>query len=166
MRNIALIVNSTLVISVVALSGCQKKKPVEEPQSQEPEKVVVEPAPQPESHAEAEKAALQAADAWLRLVDSGQYAKSWEETAEFFRNAVSQENWQKSTEVFRAPLGVLVSREIKATRYTTSAPGAPDGQYVIIQYNTSFANKKSAVETVTPMMGKDGKWRVSGYFIK
>ena len=166
MRNIVFIINSILIISVVALSGCQKNKPVEEPQSQEPEKVVVEPAPQNESHSEAEKAALQAADAWLRLVDSGQYAESWEEAAEFFRNAVSQENWQRSTEVFRKPLGTLVSRELKATQYTTSAPGAPDGQYVIIQYNTNFANKKSAVETVTPMMDKDGKWRVSGYFIK
>jgi len=72
MRNIVFIINSTLIISVVALSGCQKKKSVEEPQSQEPEKVVVEPAPQPENHPEAEKAALQAADAWLRLVDGGQ----------------------------------------------------------------------------------------------
>jgi hypothetical protein len=66
----------------------------------------------------------------------------------------------------RQPLGKLVSREFKSTHYTTSAPGAPDGQYVIIQYNTSFENKKSAVETVTPMLEQDGKWRVSGYYIK
>ncbi|MDL1980609.1 MAG: DUF4019 domain-containing protein [Deltaproteobacteria bacterium] len=26
--------------------------------------------------------------------------------------------------------------------------------------------KKSAIETVTPMMEKDGQWRVSGYFIR
>jgi len=80
--------------------------------------------------------------------------------------SISYLNWQKSMEVFRKPLGTLVSRKLKASHYTTSAPGAPDGQYVIIQYNTNFANKKSAVETVTPMMDKDGKWRVSGYFIK
>ena len=166
MRNIVFIIKSILIISVVAMSGCQKKKPVEETQSQEIEKVIDEPAPQSESHSEAEKVALQAADAWLRLADSGQYAESREEAAEFFRNAVSQENWQRSMEVFRKPLGTLVSRELKASHYTTSAPGAPDGQYVIIQYNTSFVNKKSAVETVTPMMDKDGKWRVSGYFIK
>jgi hypothetical protein len=166
MRNIVFTINSILIISVVALSGCQKKKPAEEAKDQETEKVVVEPTSQNESHSEAEKAALQAANAWLQLVDSGQYAKSWEEAAEFFRNAVSQKNWEKSTEVFRKPLGTLVSRELKTAHYTTSAPGAPDGQYVIIQYSTSFANKKSAVETVTPMMDKDGEWRVSGYFIK
>ena len=79
---------------------------------------------------------------------------------------MAQDNWQRSAGVFRTPLGKLVSRELKSTRYTTSAPGAPDGKYVIIQYNTSFANKKSAIETVTPMRDKDGIWRVSGYFIK
>jgi hypothetical protein len=34
------------------------------------------------------------------------------------------------------------------------------------QFETSFENKKSAVETVIPMMDGDGRWRVSSYFIK
>jgi hypothetical protein len=45
-------------------------------------------------------------------------------------------------------------------------PGAPDGEYVVIQFETSFENKKSAIETVTPMIEINGGWRVSGYFIK
>jgi hypothetical protein len=36
---------------------------------------------------------------------------------------------------------------------------------VVLKFDTSFANKKVAVETVTPMLDKDGKWRVSGYFV-
>jgi hypothetical protein len=48
----------------------------------------------------------------------------------------------------------------------TSLAGAPDGEYVVIQYETSFENKKSSIETVTPMLDKDGKWRVSGYYVK
>ncbi|MGB6002321.1 MAG: DUF4019 domain-containing protein, partial [Thermoanaerobaculia bacterium] len=27
-------------------------------------------------------------------------------------------------------------------------------------------NKTTAIETVTPMKDEDGKWRVSGYFIR
>ena len=72
----------------------------------------------------------------------------------------------KNIKPFREPLGKLIERKLKSTQYTTTAPGAPDGQYVIIQFNTSFENKKNAVETVTPMKDKDGKWRVSGYYIK
>ena len=45
-------------------------------------------------------------------------------------------------------------------------PSAPDGSYVIIQYETQFAEKKAAVETVIMMLDKDGKWRVSGYDVR
>jgi len=45
-------------------------------------------------------------------------------------------------------------------------PLPPDGEYVVIQFKTSFENKKAAIETITPMLDKDGKWKVSGYFIK
>lgn len=53
-----------------------------------------------------------------------------------------------------------------ATSYMTSLPGAPDGEYVVVQFETSFTNKKAAAETVTPMLENDGQWRVSGYYIK
>ena len=67
---------------------------------------------------------------------------------------------------FRQPLGKTTSRKLKSAKYTKTLPGAPDGEYVVIQYQTSFAKKKSAVETVTPMLDNDGKWKVSGYYIK
>ncbi|NOX96543.1 MAG: DUF4019 domain-containing protein, partial [Nitrospirae bacterium] len=69
-------------------------------------------------------------------------------------------------QAIRKPLGKNISRELKSKRYRTSLPGAPDGKYVVIQFKSSFENKKSALETVTPMLDKDGKWRVSGYYIK
>ncbi len=54
---------------------------------------------------------------------------------------------------------------MSATR-RTSLPGAPDGEYVVIQYRSEFENKSNAVETVTPMRDADGEFRVSGYFIR
>lgn len=116
--------------------------------------------------AEKEKGAVAEAKHWLSLVDAGKYEQSWKEAAEYFRNAVSQDKWVQSLQAARNPLGKLISREVKSTMYKTSLPGAPDGEYVIIQFDTSFSNKKSAVETVTPMHEKDGTWRVSGYYIK
>jgi hypothetical protein len=113
-----------------------------------------------------EKAAVSAAEKWLGLVDEGQYAESWKEAAEYFRNAVKQEQWEQSMQAARKPLGKLVSRQLKSATYQTTLPGAPDGEYVVIQFETAFENKKAAVETVTPMLHKDGQWRVSGYYIK
>ena len=114
----------------------------------------------------AEKRALKASDEWLKLSDSGRYSESWETAAEFFRNAISREQWNASLSAVRKPLGKVIKRTVKSKQYATSLPGAPDGEYVVIQYETSFEKKKSSIETVTPMLEKDGKWRVSGYYIK
>lgn len=113
-----------------------------------------------------EELAAQAASKWLALVDEGKYSESWNEAAQLFKGAVTKEQWKESVSSVRKPLGKLVSRTLKSKTYATSLPGAPDGEYVVIQYTSSFENKKSAVETVTPMLDKDGKWKVSGYYIK
>ena len=113
-----------------------------------------------------ELAALSAAENWLAIVDGEQYAESWKETAELFKTAVTLDQWEQSMRAVRKPLGRLVSRRLKAKTYRSSLPGAPDGEYVVIQFDTSFENKKAAVETITPMLDKDGFWRVSGYYIK
>lgn len=114
----------------------------------------------------AEKAAQAAAEEWLALVDQGQYAESWGTAASYFKNAVPEMQWLQSMKAARQPLGKTIARRLKSATSTTSLPGAPDGQYVVIQYATSFENKASAVETVTPMRDPDKQWRVSGYFIK
>jgi hypothetical protein len=118
------------------------------------------------AESEKEKAAVSAAKRWLSMVDEGKYVESWKEAAEYFKNAVKQKQWEQSLQAAREPLGKVVSRKVKSKTYMTSLPGAPDGEYVVIQFDTSFENKKKAVETVTPMMDKDGKWRVYGYYIK
>ena len=115
---------------------------------------------------EKEKTAVSATEKWLGIVDEGKYGESWKEAAEYFRNAVKQEQWEQAMQAVRTPLGKLLSRKVKSTSYKTFLPGAPDGEYVVIEFDTSFVNKKTAVETVTPMMDKDGNWRVSGYYIK
>lgn len=115
---------------------------------------------------DAERSALNASGSWLELVDKGLFAESWDEAAQLFRNAVTREGWNRQLRAVRSPLGKVMSRKVMSKSYRESLPGAPDGKYVVVQYRTSFEHKKSAVETVTPMLDKDGKWRVSGYYIR
>ena len=110
--------------------------------------------------------AVKVAESWLGLVDVGEYGASWDQSAELFKAAVSKEKWEQSLNSARKPLGELISRKLISTKYATSLPGAPDGEYVVIQFTTRFTNKKSAIETVTPMKDPDGAWRVSGYYVK
>lgn len=113
-----------------------------------------------------ETLAQQSAEAWLQLVDSGKFGESWNDSASLFKAAVTKEQWEQMLHATRDPLGKLQSRKLKSATYTKSLPGAPDGEYVVIRYDASFENKRSAVETITPMLDKDGVWRVSGYYIK
>ncbi|MGK7873741.1 MAG: DUF4019 domain-containing protein [Xenococcaceae cyanobacterium] len=115
---------------------------------------------------EKEPAAVEAAQAWLALVDAEKYSESWETAAEYFKNVVTVQQWEQALTAIRKPLGKVQSRELKSKQFMTELPGAPDGEYVVIQYETSFENKKSAIETITPMLDKDSKWRVAGYYIK
>jgi hypothetical protein len=112
-----------------------------------------------------EKAAVEVAESWLALVDAGEYGKSWDGAAAFFKKAVTKENWEQSLARLRPALGDVVTRKVESATYATSLPGAPDGEYVVIRFSTAFTNKRAAVETVTPMKDPDGTWRVSGYFI-
>ena len=65
----------------------------------------------------------------------------------------------------RRPIGDVVSRELRDLSYMTELPGATDGQYVVIQFDTVFENKQAAIETVTSMLEDNGNWRVAGYYI-
>ena len=66
----------------------------------------------------------------------------------------------------RGPLGAVKSRRVSSSQSTHSLPGAPDGDYVVIHFATSFEHKAEATETVTPMKDPDGHWRVVGYYIR
>ena len=110
-------------------------------------------------------AAVIAAKSWLALVDAKEYEKSWQEAAPFFKDKVKEGQWSEMIAAARKPLGVMKSRELSSAVFKASLPGAPDGEYVVIQFKTSFTDKRESVETVTPMKA-DGTWRVSGYFIK
>ena len=116
--------------------------------------------------AKPEEEAQKSAEQWLALIDGGKFAESWEDAAGSFKTAVSKQQWENAIGPVRKPLGELISRKLKSATYAKSLPGAPDGEYVVLQFDASFANKKDAIETVTPMLEKDGTWKVSGYFIK
>jgi hypothetical protein len=111
-------------------------------------------------------AARTAVDTWLSLIDGQKYAASWDTAAGAFRKAVTQEQWATAVRGARAPLGALKSRALKSATPAASLPGAPDGEYVVFQFDAVFEQKAAAVETVTAMKAPDGSWHVAGYFIK
>ncbi len=117
-------------------------------------------ADKPEDQAQA------AAEAWLKLADQGDAGATWDQAAKRFQAAVTKDQWKQAFASARSPLGTIVSRKLLSRQYAENMPGAPDGKYVTIQYETVFEKKAAAVETITPLLDSDGSWRVAGYFIR
>lgn len=119
-------------------------------------------SPPDASEVRAQAAAL----SWLGSIDAGEYTLSWDTAAPLFKRAVPEAQWVSRISALRGRLGVLKSRRVSSTRFVSSLPGAPNGQYVVIKFSANFEYEPDAIETVTPMRDADGQWRVSGYYLK
>lgn len=116
-------------------------------------------------HAADEVAAERQALGFLGYLDQGRFADSYAYTGMLIRTQLDRDAFSTQIQKTRVGTGALQSRELIDAGYTTTVPGAPDGQYVILHYHASFANRQDAVETVTLAFAK-GYWRVAGYYIK
>ena len=124
------------------------------------------PSPQKSKAPVTATAPQQAALSWLALTDSGKNAQSWEAASPTFQSQVTQSQWAKAAQSVRAPLGKVQKRTLQSGQRTTTLPGVPPGDYAVLAYSTVFEKKNAATETVILTHNTDGKWRVSGYFIK
>lgn len=119
-----------------------------------------------DAQAAAVEKAKASATAWLALTDAGKYAASWDQAAAAFQAAITKADWEKALTSARKPLGAMKQRAPKTSQYSKTLPGAPDGEYVVMQFDTTLEAKAAAVETVTASKEKDGTWKVAGYFIR
>jgi len=85
---------------------------------------------------------------WLELIDSSQYESSWDETGKTFQARVSHQ-----------------MRNIRQGNEHETLPGAPDGIYAVLLFDSIFKNKHECVEKIV-IENSDQKWRVVGYFIQ
>ncbi|WP_348708157.1 DUF4019 domain-containing protein [uncultured Pseudoalteromonas sp.] len=104
------------------------------------------------------------AKSWLVLIDNGQYQQSWQQTDSLFKQAMPQSNWSNVLKQVRVPLGKVILRKNLSLMKYDSLPGTPDGEYVIIQFQSQFMNKEQAVETIS-LSKNSGQWQPLGYFI-
>jgi len=129
------------IVVAVALVGCQRS-----------------------GKTEAERAATKAADAWLKLLDDGKYDETWQQASSAIQQAVDQAKWRETMTATEALLGKVRSRKVQTAQYMTSVPGAPPGEYVVIDYATDCEKRPGTVIRVTPTK-ENGVWRVAGYVI-
>jgi opacity protein-like surface antigen len=109
--------------------------------------------------------AVSAMTTWLHIIDAGNYGESWDQASKLFQGALTRDHWISAMNGGRKPLGDLVKRYLKTADYKKALPGAPDGEYFVIQFGATYSGKADAVETVAAVL-EGGQWKAAGYFIK
>ena len=102
-----------------------------------------------------------AARQWLTLVDQGRWDDSYRDTGSAFRKLNTAQVWATTSETVREPLGAVLSRVLLSQE---ELPAPPNG-YQVVRFRTRYANKASAVETVS-LEREEGRWRVVGVIIE
>lgn len=107
----------------------------------------------------------QAATLWLKLIDAGQYADGWNITGKIFRDAISCTDWEEKIQAVRGKLGAIQERKESKSFPLESTDGLPDGDYIVNEYSTLFADGGDLGERVTTVVSDDGSALVVGYYI-
>ena len=107
-----------------------------------------------------------AAAEFLLLVDTEEYAKSWEITSETLKKMLTQEAWNEQISKLRTFLGPIIERTRYDISYTDTARDVPAGEYVIMTFVSRFELRERVTETITLLLGDNGQWQVVGYFLK
>lgn len=106
-----------------------------------------------------------AAATWVLLLDKQRWEESWGAAGTAFKSQMPETLWASTIQPVRQPLGPMSSRTVQSATRASSLPGAPAGDYEIVVFKTSFAQKLDAIETV--VLAREGtSWKVNGYFIR
>lgn len=94
---------------------------------------------------------------WLVLVDDKNFAQSWKDAGKAFQTRQTVDAWAGDAGTRRVPLGAVASRDLKSIDLSRN-------NVAVIRYDTSFARKAAAVETITLTFENDG-WVVTDYAV-
>ena len=111
-----------------------------------------------------EEAARQSVDAWLTLIDAGNYSEAYGATGSIFRESVTAEEFRNLMEGRLALLGALESRTLSSTQRLTTVPDAPPGDYFVFEFDGAYELRPDARERVTAVSESD-EWPVVGIYL-
>lgn len=109
-----------------------------------------------------DREAVEAGGKWLALIDAGKAGAAWDDAAGQLKRAVPRAKFVAAMRDQRKPLGKLAARTPVRFGRSHEMPGAPPGDYAIVEYEAKFARGKLAEVLVWTL--EDGDiWRVAGY---
>jgi hypothetical protein len=109
------------------------------------------------------QAARPQALAFLKVLDAGRYADSYNLAGETLRGAFTKKEWVEMVSGARKSVGALESRDLIGVRYTPTITDGPPGTYYLAFYHTRYGGKDWQERVVLTL--KQSVFKVEGYYI-
>jgi hypothetical protein len=107
--------------------------------------------------------AIAAGTKWLALIDSGKAGAAWDLSSKQLQSTVTRAKFITAMRDARKSLGKLEERTAERFARSHQLPGAPDGDYALIEYTARFAKGKTLTEHLVWKIEDGDVWRVAGY---
>ena len=101
------------------------------------------------------------AEDWLSLIDQGKFNEAWDEVSTRLKVRMSKDDWEAMIRNSQRENGKLQTRKLLKVTSSTSS----DRKLVAIQFETDFAKKPSATESIV-LEREDDEWRITSYSIR
>lgn len=109
--------------------------------------------------------ALMKAEKFVAVVDSGDFFSAYDSGSKILKSLSDKDEWAAEQNRVFELLGRSLDRQLKTVRSRDSYPGMPDGNYLIVCYQTRTEYKTEAVEVLLLKESGEG-WRVCKYSIR
>lgn len=152
LRSFSLLAVGLLCLAVLSTPATAQDQEAQDLEAEDQE--AQDPADQTEE-------AREAADAWLALFDADDIEATYESAAEPFKSQVDLQDWEAQAAQVKETVGELDGRTYMETTYADELPQAPEGDYMIVQYDTQYANL-DVTEYVILVLEED-TWRMVGF---
>ena len=105
------------------------------------------------------------AERLLTLMDQAKYRDCWRQSSQHYKTQLNAEEWESQMKPVRNNFGALQKRVYKTSKTSKTLAGAPEGEYMVLEYTTSFANKPNVTETLV-LSREGGGWKLAGYSVR
>lgn len=107
-----------------------------------------------------EKAAQEAAESWMRLMDSRKHGEAWEASSERLKERVTKKDWESGFNGVKE-LGDIISRKLLKAELVKSLPGIDNQEGVALRYYSSVEGR--TIDEIVEMVFEKDEWRVANY---
>jgi hypothetical protein len=113
-----------------------------------------------------DKDTIEAGQKWLALIDAGKAGTAWDVASKQLQSVVKRDQFVTEMRDVRKPLGKLATRTAVKFARAHDLPGAPAGDYAIVEYDVNFAGGKRLSEQLVWSLEENDTWRVAGYYYR